>query len=234
MKTAVWSIIIPAIFLSGVYAEKKIVINEDFSSLSSWKELKFPKIKRYSRYTILKSEGGILKAESDRSASGIIYKHKFNVYKYHAAKWRWKIKSVYKRGNAKSKSGDDYPIRIYIIFKYNPEKASFFERAKYNAAKLIYGEYPPHSTINFVWASRNHSERMITSPYTGRAKMIFLQKGNKNAGKWINEKVNILKEYKKAFGKMPPAIAGIAVMNDSDNTKEKAVSYLDYIEVYGE
>jgi hypothetical protein len=30
----------------------------------------------------------------------------------------------------------------------------------------------------------------------------------------------------------PPATASIAIMSDSDNTGEQAVSYIDYIKVY--
>jgi hypothetical protein len=48
------------------------------------------------------------------------------------------------------------------------------------------------------------------------------------------ESVNIIEDYVKAFGVKPPEKAGIAIMNDSDNTGEQSVSYLDYIEVYRE
>lgn len=46
-------------------------------------------------------------------------------------------------GDAATKDGDDYALRIYIIFPYDPAEASFGTKLKYNAAKLIYGEYPP-------------------------------------------------------------------------------------------
>ncbi|MFQ5456207.1 MAG: DUF3047 domain-containing protein [Nitrospirota bacterium] len=208
-------------------------LREDFDNLDNWKPLEFPKIKRHSSYK-LESDGDerYLKAESDSSASGLIYKKEFNVYEFPNIKWRWKIENVYKKGDAKTKEGDDYPIRIYIIFKYNPKKAGFLERMKYNAAKLIYGEYPPHSGLNYIWANKEYTERIITSSYTGQAKMILLQKGGANAGKWKTESVNIIEDYRSAFGEDPPAISSIAIMNDSDNTGEKAVSYVDYIEVY--
>ena len=51
-------------------------------------------------------------------------------------------------------------------------------------------------------------------------------------GKWIVEKENIIEAYKKAFGENPPSMATIGFMNDSDNTKESAISFLDYIQVY--
>ena len=35
----------------------------------------------------------------------------------------------------------------------------------------------------------------------------------------------------KAFRENPPAVASIAIMNDSDNTKEKSVSFIDYLKI---
>jgi hypothetical protein len=44
--------------------------------------------------------------------------------------------------------------------------------------------------------------------------------------------VNVLDDYRRAFDEDPPAVARLAVMSDSDNTGEQAISYIDYIEVY--
>jgi hypothetical protein len=62
--------------------------------------------------------------------------------------------------------------------------------------------------------------------------MIILQTGNNRAGRWIEEEVNIVEDYHRAFGEDPPSVASLAIMNDSDDTGESAVSYIDYIEVY--
>ncbi|MGA1869902.1 MAG: DUF3047 domain-containing protein [bacterium] len=118
------------------------------------------------------------------------------------------------------------------VFKYEPSRAGLVEKIKYNAAKLFYGKYPPHSSLNYIWANKRHGEKVITSTYTERSKMIPLQQGGENVGTWHSEEVNILKDYQSAFGEDPPAIASLAIMNDSDNTKEQAVSYVDDIEIY--
>ena len=69
------------------------------------------------------------------------------------------------------------------------------------------------------------------SPYTEKARMVILEKGKERVGQWVEESVNVLEDYRKAFGKDPPAIAGLAVMSDTDNTGGSAVAYLDFIEV---
>ena len=219
--------------ISPVYAQNEgIFFREDFNGLENWRPLYFPKIKEHTEYSIA-TEGveSYLKAESNASASGIIFREKFNVFEYPKVRWRWKVSNVYRKGNAEEKSGDDYPLRIYIIFKYDPETASFGQRAKYGLVRKIYGEYPPHSSLNYVWASREHNKKIIPNPYASETKMIILQTGDANAGKWIEEEIDIIEDYHKAFGEDPPAVGSIAIMNDSDNTGESSTSFIDYIEM---
>lgn len=234
-RTAMAALFVLVVLLAAAASaqEKHILFVEDFDDLNNWKPLHFPKIEEHSTYTVeSKDAESYLKAESKASASGLIYKNEFNVYEFPKVRWRWKVENIYKNGNAKTKKGDDYPIRVYIIFKYDPKKAGFWEKITYNTAKLIYGEYPPHSSLNYIWANREHGESILTSPYTDRAKMIHLQQGEARLGVWIVEEINILEDYQRAFGEEPPSVTSIAIMNDSDNTGESSVSYVDYIEVY--
>ena len=206
---------------------------EDFRSLADWRPLYFPKIERHSRYEIEKHGArSYLKALSDASASGLVYKKEFNVYDFPALMWRWKVENVYEKGTINTKEGDDYPLRIYVMFKYDPQRAAFWERLKYEAAKLLYGEYPPHSSLNYVWANKEHIQDVVPSPYTDKAMMILLQKGRRNLGRWVIQQVDLLQDYRRAFHASPPPVARIAVMNDSDNTAESSTSYVDYIQVY--
>jgi hypothetical protein len=208
-------------------------LEEDFNTLEKWKPLYFPKIKRHSEYSIVnENNNSFLKTVSNNSASGIVYQNDFNVYEYPIVQWRWKVENVYQKGAATTKAGDDYPIRIYIMFKYDPKKSPWMERIKYNVAKLIYGEYPPDSSLNYIWSSKGYQEKIITSPYTEKSKMILLDKGENHVGEWVTHEVDIIRDYQEAFGHKPPAIASLAIMNDSDNTEEKSISYIDYIKVF--
>jgi len=209
-----------------------VLFRENFDSLAQWDPLIFPKIKAHSTYTLVR-EGGksVLKAESRAAASAMVYRRNFNIYDYSRLRWRWKVERLSDRGNPKEKSGDDYPIRVYVVFQYDPARAALRERLTYSAMKAIYGKYPPHSTLNYVWTGRNIPERIIVSPYTEKARIVILEKGKEQVGRWVEESVNILEDYRKAFGKDPPAIAGLAVMSDTDNTGESAVAYLDFIEI---
>ncbi|MBI5075924.1 MAG: DUF3047 domain-containing protein [Nitrospirae bacterium] len=234
LSCAVVLFLLSVLCIAAASAEtRSVFLREDFNDLENWRPLFFPKIKQHSRYTIVKDgPDSLLKAESNASASGIIYKKEFSVYDYPKVRWRWKVSNIYAKGDERSKSGDDYPIRIYIIFKYDPDAAAFGQMIKYGLAKRIYGEYPPHSSLNYIWANRKHAERIITNAYADEAKMILLEAGPEKAGRWLEEEIDILDDYQKAFGTKPPALASIAIMNDSDNTGESSESFVDYIEVF--
>ncbi|MDZ7696235.1 MAG: DUF3047 domain-containing protein [Deltaproteobacteria bacterium] len=229
MGTALMLIVAPSLSSQDV----GVLLREDFSDLENWRSLYFPKISRHTSYTV--EDNGtatFLRAEGDGSASALVYQSNFNVYDYPMAKWRWKVENIYQNTDPETKSGDDYSLRIYILFRYNPEMADFFDKVKYGLAKTLYGEYPPHSTLSYVWANSEEQDTIITSPYTDRARLVALKKGNGKTKTWQDEEVNILEDYRKAFQEDPPALASIAVMNDSDNSGQKSVSFLDYIEVF--
>jgi hypothetical protein len=233
IKQIVVFVCVLVIFSAGTTCwSEEYAIDEKFDNLDDWEPITFPKIKKHSEYEISVTEAGsVLATRSNGSASGISYTKEFNVYAYPVVRWKWKIENVFVKGNVEEKSGDDYPLRVYIIFKYDPEKALFGERVKYGLAKMLKGEYPPRSSLNYIWANRPHDNRICPSPYTERAQMIILRAGDEEAGRWVMEQVNIIDDYQQAFGMQPPETASIAIMNDSDNTGEAAESYMDYIQV---
>jgi hypothetical protein len=231
-----WSFVLLALvlFVPAAYAlERTVLFHEDFATLDNWKPLTFPKIKKHTVYTIQQDgERHYLKAESSASASAIVYKDSFKVNDYPRVKWRWKVNNIYSKGDVRTKSGDDYPMRVYVMFEYDPDKAGAFEKIQYGIAKKRYGEYPPQSSLSYVWSSTEEAESIVVSPYTDRAMMVLLQKGAKNVGTWQDQEINIVDDYQKAFGSKPPLRARIAIMNDSDNTGESSTSTMEYLEVF--
>ncbi|MBN1545225.1 MAG: DUF3047 domain-containing protein [Syntrophaceae bacterium] len=217
-------------------AERRVFMRENFANLDNWRPVFFPKIKQHSTYHV-ETHGGIsvLKTESRASASALVYKKTFPVYEYPDIRWQWRVMNIYQKGNTRTKAGDDYPLRVYILFQYDPEKAGLVDRIKYGIAKRLYGEYPPQSALNYIWASRREERGLIvTNPFSSETKMIVLQEGIEKVGTWQEEQVNVLDDYRKAFGTNPPAVGTIGVMNDSDNTGESAVSYIRFFEVFSE
>jgi hypothetical protein len=193
---------------------------------NQWQPLTFKNINEHTTYSLVEENGQIvIMAESNASASGLIREISIDPRKYQWITWRWKISNIFEKGDVTQKKGDDYPARIYITFEYSPDKLSFFEKTKYKATRLIYGQYPPHAAINYIWESKAPRETVVPNPYTDRVKMIVVENGDEYAGVWREEKRNVYEDYKKAFGEEPPMISGVAIMTDSDNTGESAVAY---------
>jgi hypothetical protein len=55
--------------------------------------------------------------------------------------------------------------------------------------------------------------------------MIVIQSGSDHLNEWMTEERNIYEDYEKAFDESPPKISGVAIMTDTDNTKESAIAY---------
>lgn len=213
---------------------RSVLFREDFASLDDWRPLSFSSKKR-STYTI-QTDGAqaFLRTQSNASASGIVYKKKFSPYDFPCVTWRWKADNVYVKGNAARKQGDDYPLRVYVLFEKERRDTTLWEKLKSGTRRLLSGEPLPDSCLIYIWANRKHREQIITNAYAERAKMIVRQQGTENIGTWQTETVNILDDYRKAFDTVPPPSATIAVMNDADDTGEGSVAYIDYFEVFRE
>jgi hypothetical protein len=211
---------------------RETFLKEEFRNLDGWSPVYFPKIPRHSEYSVVTEDGAFaLMAKSDDSASAIRLKTEYSVLRYPRLSWQWKISRVYEKGDETKKSGDDYPLRVYVMFRYDPAKASAWEKLKYGAARRLYGEYPPKCALLYIWANKPHDKRIMPSPYAENAKMIVLEAGNAKAGKWTEESVDVLADYRAAFGSDPPASAALAIMNDSDNTHESSTSWLRELEI---
>ncbi len=113
-------------------AEPAIFIEDRFEDLDNWKTLFFPKIKTHTNYeTAIEDGRPALKATSRGSASALILRQTFNIREYPVSAWSWKVMNVIAGTDAAKKAGDDYPIRIYAVFKYDPEKAAWHEKAMF-------------------------------------------------------------------------------------------------------
>jgi Protein of unknown function (DUF3047) len=193
---------------------------------SGWNELFFPKIPRHTTYEIVRDADRVaVKATSVASASALVRKIDLDPRDYPILEWRWKIVNLIANADVGRKSGDDYPARVYVTFEYDPARVSVLERAKFEALKLFYGEYPPIGAIDYIWDGKAPLGAFVPNAFSARVKMIVVESGASNLGRWIDERRDVLADYRRAFGSEPPRISGVAIMTDSDNTGESATAY---------
>ncbi len=195
-----------------------------------WKELRFESIERHTTYRVSRQDdNAFLRAEADRSASGLIKAVTVDLRRYPILKWRWRIEGTLPEGDAHTKEGDDYAARIYVNFRYEPGRVGLLTRAKYELAKRRHGEYPPLHTLNYIWANKLPRGEFLPNAYTDRAMMVAVESGDQKAGRWVGEERNVYEDYKKAFGEEPTGVTHVAVMTDTDNTGWRAAADYDDI-----
>lgn len=191
-----------------------------------WEALRFKKVERPTRYSVVPDgDGHVLRAESEAAASALYRSLDVDARVYRVIAWRWKVENILAKGDARRKAGDDYPARIYVAFRYDRDTATTWERVRYGAIKLWYGRYPPRHVINYIWDNRLPPGTALDNAYTPRAKMIVVQSGSSLVGRWLDEERDVYADYKRLFAEEPPAIEGVAVMTDTDDTGERAVAH---------
>src|SRR5574341_310716 len=190
-----------------------------------WKPLTFKKVPKLTSYELVKDgESVVVKAVSDASASGLTKEVRIDPKEYPIVRWRWKVENLLKHSDVSRKDGDDYQDRLYITFEFDPEKVSFGKKLKFKAGQAIFGDIPI-GALNYIGESKTPVGTIVDNAYTDFAKMVIVESGPQKVGTWVDESRNIYDDYKKAFGEDPPTINGVAIMSDTDNTKERVTAY---------
>lgn len=171
--------------------------------LSGWQPKVFQGETSYS----LVKEGGrlVLRAESRKAASGLYKEVTLDPRKHPVLRWSWKIGGTIPGGNGRTKEGDDYPARVYVVFP-----RTFFWRTR---------------AINYIWANKLPKGTALPNAFSANAMMVAVESGDERAKTWVNETRNVLEDYRTLFGEEPPEIGAVAVMTDTDNTGGEAVAY---------
>jgi hypothetical protein len=190
-------------FPAALAADRIKIGNFSQGDLSGWEEKIFT---GKTIYSLVSDQGRtVLKAQSQKSASGLFKKVKIDPKKHPVLSWSWKIENTIKKGNARSREGDDYPARIYVVFP-----SLFFFGSK---------------GVNYIWANRLPQGEAVKNPFTDNVMMIAVKSGNSLAGVWQKERRNLVRDFKALFGEDPPEIGAVAIMTDSDNTKDRATAF---------
>lgn len=146
-----------------------------------------------------------VKAESRASGSALIYRVSLDPKTHPRLSWSWKIVRTIEKGDERTKKGDDYAARVYVVFP-----SSLFWRTK---------------ALNYIWANRLPRGDFLPNAFTGNAVMVAVESGDANAGRWVAEERNLVEDYRRAFGEDPPEVGAVAIMTDTDNTGEEAVAW---------
>lgn len=157
-----------------------------------------------------------LKAVSDRAASGLFLERRIDLLKTPYINWSWLIEKRLPNLPERSKDGDDYAARIYVVI----DGGLIFWNAK---------------SLSYVWSSSPGKGQVWDNAYAGSNVQIVSVRGKgDNVGRWYDEKRNVYKDLIKYFGDQSSERANqksyryidvVAIMTDTDNSGSTAESY---------
>ena len=130
---------------------------------------------------------------------------KLDPLRFRYLRWSWKTAGIVEKGDEKSKTGDDYAARVYVVFP-----GRFFWQTR---------------AINYIWANRLPIGQSIPNAFSSKAMMVAVESGPSKTGKWLSEERDILADYRRLFGEEPREIGAIAIMTDTDNTGSEATAW---------
>ena len=206
MKYFVKFLIFTFLFAEILVSSEKInIFNFDDSDLTKFKS---HSIKKKTNYSIIKENGeSYLKAEAEGQASGLGREIKVDLDKTPFLNITWKVEQGIPGIKENSKKGHDFAARVSVI-------------------KEI-GSLPwQKKAMNYVFSSNEKTNSHWTGPYRKQiidyvASSLVDSKENS----WVTVKLNVKDHFKKFLDLDLGEIDGVAIMTDTDNTKQKAVSY---------
>ena len=168
--------------------------------------------KGMTEYSLVQESGKtVVKAHSVGAASGLFKKVKLDPARFRHLRWSWKIAATITNGNEKTKGGDDYAARVYVVFP-----GRFFWQTK---------------AINYIWANRLPKGAHIPNAFTANAMMLAVESGSENRGIGVMEERDVLADYRRLFAEEPREIGAIAIMTDTDNTGNEATAWYGDISI---
>jgi len=191
-----------------------------------WRLVTLPKPKQATQYTLVSDEGIIvLRAEAKASMASLVHPLKLDPKNHPFLSWHWKISNLLNKADISTKAGDDFPARVYVLFDYDTAKLSLLQRIKIFLARKLYGREVPAAALCYVWDSKAPVGTSVWSPFTDRVRVIVVESGAANVGRWREAERDVVADFRAAFGEEPPAISGVAVASDTDNTGESVTAF---------
>ncbi len=170
-----------------------------------------------STYTLNNRQGRTaLEAKSYKSASGLVLRKKIDLLKTPYLNWAWLAENQLLSINEKSKEGDDYVARVYIVI----DGGIRFWNTK---------------SLSYVWSSNQEAGEVWNNAFAGsKVKMVAVRGVGARLGHWYQERRNVYQDLKSYFGdkgskkdniKAYRYIDAVAIMTDTDNSGGDATSF---------
>jgi hypothetical protein len=194
------------IFAPMVRAEDKIVIADFSSSIGApgvpagW-ELKEKSGK--ADFAVVK-DGDIAagRFRSANSSFSLQKEVKVDLKQFPWLTWKWKVTKLPAGGDFRKSNTDDQAAQLFLAFSKT-------------------------KAIVYIWDTTAPAGLMEdTSPVPFMTvKVVVMQSGPAELGKWVTETRNVYNDYKKLYGSEPPPVKGFRLQSNSQHTGTSGEGY---------
>jgi hypothetical protein len=193
---------------------------------AGWQRYTMSRHKPPAAVTVETQDGrSVVHIDADRSAGAIV--DRFRAAPDATLAWRWKIDHTVAKGDLAKRSGDDFAARVYVFFDVPTSQLSFGQRMTLSIARHLTGENLPAVAICYVWDNHHAIGTVAPNPFYAPVHTFVIESGNAKAGQWAAESRDLAADYRKAFGRDPPPITGVAIAADTDNTRSQANAWFE-------
>ena len=204
-------ILITALSQTTLYAEDIKVFEFTDKELSELTVRKVRGADNKTTYSVGSNENGnYLKAIADNAASGLGKEIKIDLNKTPFINITWKIEKDIPGIDETAKKGHDFAARVFVIKKTGATALS-------------------NRAVNYVFSSNQDVGSNSPSPYTKKSVDNVLATTKTNLNEWVTVKANVKEDFKKFHNLDVNELDGIAIMSDTDNSKQKSITYYQNI-----
>ena len=204
-------ILVTALSQTTLYAEDIKVFEFTDKELSELTVRKVRGANNKTEYSVGSNENGnYLKAIADNAASGLGKEIKIDLNKTPFINITWKIEKDIPGIDETTKKGHDFAARVFVIKKTGATALS-------------------NRAINYVFSSNQDVGSNSPSPYTKKSVDNVLATTKTNLNEWVTVKANVKEDFKKFHNLDVNELDGIAIMSDTDNSKQKSITYYQNI-----
>ena len=204
-------ILIGAFIQTTLYAEEVKVFEFTEKELSELTVRKVRGADNKTTYSVGSNDNGnYLKAIADNAASGLGKEIKIDLNKTPFINITWKIEKDIPGIDETAKKGHDFAARVFVIKKTGATALS-------------------NRAVNYVFSSNQDVGSNSPSPYTKKSVDNVLATTKTNLNEWVTVKANVKEDFKKFHNLDVNELDGIAIMSDTDNSKQKSITYYQNI-----
>lgn len=175
--------------------------------LAGWTAVDFPGIAP-AHFT--GTDDGTLSIATDSAAGMLWHPLSGAIRAPRAAHWRWRVDEGVAPTDLTQRGADDRAVAIYFVFNERPGAAmSAMETLASSAV----------TALVYVFGGDSPRGTLLASPHMGeRGKFIVLRPAAAGKRVWHDEAVELAPDYARAFGRPMPALIGISISSDSDDS----------------